>query len=203
MEKKLALILLILALVIGVIDIYYFFYKETPYSDNPENWVLETPTTKLISIEDATKGESYIDSVGEQQYKNIGTMFSTTGYYQNVAFDKEYISSSGTIFMRITNNMTPNDGVIEGILFERVEDDKLFAYAIVDEDWKKNLPNTIFRWGEFLQNTKNYEFKEISDGVYLDKVEDDPNRFLLGLGMHQGGVQLGVFGEKNTLIFLN
>jgi len=46
-------------------------------------------------------------------------------------------------------------------------------------------------WGKNYQNFKKFDFKKVIEGVYMDWVEDDFERFNFDLGITQGGVMVG------------
>lgn len=169
------------------------------YSDDPKTWVIDKPGgVKEVSVDKVTKGESYTDFNGQQYVtSNIGTVFSYEGWYKGQQFRREFIDSKGQNIMKISQNMKPYDGVIEGFIVERIEGNKVYAYIFLDEDWKNKVDNTRIYWGKTYQLDKDFDFSStISPGVYTNKIEDDPNRFENNYNIHQGGIWVGDLKEE-------
>ncbi|MEK6808949.1 MAG: hypothetical protein AABY14_04640, partial [Nanoarchaeota archaeon] len=145
----------------------------------------------------ATKGSSYIDDLGLQYNdKEISTAFTYNGFYNGEYFDREFINGDGKILMRISKDMKPNDGVIDGFIIEKILDKKPFVYVFVDEDWKKSLGRTYIWYGKNYEHKKIFSFKEISEGIYMDSFEDDSERFLEQYTIHFGGIIVGDISEE-------
>ena len=79
--------------------------------------------------------------------------------------------------------MDPEDGVIEGFMIEKIENDKPLVYIFLDEDWKKQVKDTKILWGNSWAFNKSFEFKSIEKGIYLEVIEDDRSRFSKDYGM--------------------
>ena len=206
-EKRMIVNLSILLFFVILGNMFYFYFTTTElYSNNPKKWIEEGPTSNVINVEKATKGGSYVDQIGEQQYKEIGTMFSSEGWYKGVYFIKEYSDEKGIVKMRITTNLDPENGILEGYLVERLEDDNLYAYIFLDEDWKRKFPNAMIYWGESYQHNQSFDFtNKVKEGIYLTKVKDDNERFLLDYSIHKGGFYIGDLrdNEFSTIISYN
>lgn len=204
-EKKIIKILaLILILAVGFNIFYFYFTSENYYSNNPKKWVDDIGSSKILDVKEATRGGAYVDNIGEQQYKEIGTMFSSEGWYKGEYFIKEYIDENNILKIKITNNMTPNDGVLEGYLVERMEEEKLYAYVFLDSDWKEQFPNSEIYWGGNYQNNITFDFEnEVSKGIFLTKIEDDMDRFKLNFSIHQGGFYIGDLREDELSTILS
>jgi len=169
---------------------------DTGFSEDPKDWVEINEGKKLISLQKATEGISYEDYFG-QQYET--TVFSYEGWYTGNYFKREYTDLKGNTIMRITNEMVPSDGIIEGYLIEKIEDKKPRIYIFLDSDWKNALPSTKIHWGKFYQNEKEFTFdNEISKGIYLNIIDDDENRFQNKLALHYGGVYVGILKDDKT-----
>lgn len=197
-HKLLILIASILLIIILANIIYYFYSSTEHYSDNPKKWIDEVNGSYIIDVEKANEGKGYVDQAGEQQNTELNTVFSNEGWYQGNYFQKFYELNGKTI-MRINNNMTPNDGVIEGYVIEKLENDEIYAYIFLDSDWRKSLPNTEVFWGGNYQNNISFDFSnEISDGIYMIKLKEDMNRFYLNYSIHSGGFYVGELKDDNT-----
>lgn len=204
MQKK--VFFSVLAIVFSLILISTFIVLNIPeeetyeYSDDPKTWVETKPDgVREVSVDKVTGGESYTDFNGQQYVtSNIGTVFSYEGWYKGEQFRREYIDNKGLKIMRIDPNMKPRDGVIEGFIVERIEDDKVYVYIFLDEDWKNKVQNTRIYWGVTYQMDKDFDFSfSISPGIYMNKIEDDPNRFENNYNIHEGGIWVGDLKEKN------
>lgn len=195
MSRK-AVIILAGAIIIVAVILAVTHLSEKPavqqqYSDNPADWVKQG----IIDVEQATKGTSYINEIG-QQYSDseTRTVFETEGYYKGNYFNTEYIDeSNGKTKMRITTAMKPNDGIVDGFMTER-KDKKIGKWVVdifVDEDWKKQVGQTNIYWGKFYMQNKQFVFNEISPGIYHDQIIDDSNRLLENARMRMFGIIVG------------
>ncbi len=204
---------IILSLVIGAaVGIYFYMITQKPvqplYQSNPNTWIEEMPgNIKEVSVEKVTKGESFVDTNGQQYItKEIGTVFNYNGWYQGQAFRREFRDGAGKVLMRINKEMNPNDGVSEVFVIERIQKeakgDKLTIYVFLDEDWKKNVPTKIYL-GKRFENEKEFDFtKEVSEGIYMNEFRDTPERFENNYATHYGGVIVGDLREddKSTIV---
>lgn len=214
MEKrgisKLTIILGLLFIAIVIFSIVQLVIKKPRieyYNDDPKTWVDDKPgNIKEISVDKVTKGESYVDAGGDQQYitAEIGTVFDLDGWYKGEYFKDYYEDENRNILIKIGQDVIPGDGIMEGFIIEKFENKEPFAYIFLDEDWKNKLPLTKIYWGKSFQNQKEFSFTEVSEGVYMDKIKDDPARFEGHYSLHHGGIMVGVLGEeKSTLIVSN
>ena len=192
------LVIILLALVIINIP------KKDSYSEEPKLWIETKGSEKEINVEKATDGQSHFDRDMGQQYETetIGTAFDLEGWYKGNYFKREYMEDN-RVTIRISNEMQPNDGVIEGFVMEKIENNIPYLYIFLDEDWKNNVENTNIYWGRSYQNKKIFDFSsQISAGIYMNKVKDDENRFQNNYGLHIGGVYAGDLrdDDKSTII---
>ncbi len=167
--------------------------KKITYSKNPQDWVKTKINQRIIDVEQATEGRGYFNT-NNQQYKflSINTAFGYDGIYKGALFKNQYFDNSDILRIEITPNLIPNDGILQGIIVEKFEDEKLIAHIFLDEDWKKQFGDTInIAWGSEYQNFKKFELKQISTGVYMDEIEDDIERFSEDFNIHQGGIMVG------------
>ena len=196
--------IVLVVLIIGAV--VYINLPRTPgvqYSTNPETWVTEDPATgvKEVDFDKVTEGKSYFNDIN-QQYRDgeIFTVFGYDGIYQGNFFETTYFDEEGNIKMQITGDLIPNDGVLQGILVEKIEEGIPFTYIFLDEDWKNTVNPVNIVWGETYQNEKPFEFKEIKPGIYMDKIQDDISRFTDNFnGMSFGGVVVGNVDKEDIL----
>jgi hypothetical protein len=198
MEKKWWLIGSgILIFIIGV-SIYLLISKEIPdipenviqHSNEPETWIEDGPKdTKIVNVERITKGFGYFTGA-DMQFKrdDVWTSFAYDGLYKG-----EYFTGSYEDKIRISQNMDPTDGIMEGIIVEEIVDEVPIVYAFVDQDWRDEMGgSTNILWGFFFDNIKLFNFTEVAPGIYMDTIKDDPERFVGGFnGARRGGVIIG------------
>ncbi len=192
-NKKVVILVILVVIMIIVIGILTTLPKKTTYSKNPQDWVETKINIRIIDVEQVTEGRGYFNT-NNQQYKflSINTAFGYDGIYKGELFKNQYLDYSDIVRIEITPNLIPNDGILQGLIVEKFEDEKLVAYIFLDEDWKKQFGDSInIAWGSEYQNFKKFEFQQISIGVYMDKVEDDLDRFSEDFNIHQGGVMVG------------
>lgn len=199
MNKKAISILVIIITAIAILLAIIYIFAEKPsaqYSDNPADWVKQGK----IDVEQATKGTGYINEIG-QQYRDLetSTVFETEGYYKGNQFTDEAIVD-GKTKMRITPEMKPNDGVIEGFMTERkdTKTDKWIVDIFVDSDWKKQVGQTNIHWGIMYAQEKQFVFNEISPGIYHDQIIDDSDRLLENARIRTYGIIVGDITKENT-----
>jgi hypothetical protein len=168
-------IVVLLAILAGII---YLIMPEKPYySDAPNDWTEKTAEGTYVDIEKATKGQSFDNERNEYFIVNgTRTSFKYEGFYNGNYFEKEYLEN-GKIRMRVGTTLNPNDGIIEGIATERINNGVYEVLIFVDEDWRKQMPSTNIIWGAKYQLVKPYSFTPVRDGIYLSIIEDDPERF--------------------------
>ena len=166
--------------------------KKGMYATDKEKWIKTTGAEKEIDVEQITEGTGFVDAMGQQLRAGaIETVFDYEGYYKGNHFKREYKDENGDIKIRINPNMNPNDGIIEGFIIEKLEDDKPVAYIFLDEDWKNNMQLTNIFWGKGYEYEKTFTFTLISNGVYMNKIDDDASRFSDNYRMHAGGIIVG------------
>lgn len=205
MEKKWwGLMLIIVSIIIAVLLVLMIFFpKETGpyYSDDPRTWVDDKGGgVKEINVDKVTKGKGYFDDTSEQ-YKDINsfieTAFSYNGIYKgNGFFEEKYYTKIGgvdVLVMEITPEFNPTDGILQGIIIERIEHGDPESFLFLDEDWRKQFLDLYIVWGATYQNEKRFEFNSVGNGVYMDHVFDDKDRFTTESykGVVHGGVIVG------------
>ena len=201
-KRKLTFIIVLTAilLLIGAVITILLINKAPKYSNDPKTWVDEEQGIKIISTDKVTKGKGYFDYTSEQ-YKDINsfieTAFSYNGIYKGNGFFKEkyhiLIGGMGLLVMDITPEFNSTDGILQGIIIERIQNDVPEAFIFLDEDWKKDFSELYIVWGAKYQNEKKFEFNQIDEGVYMDHVLDDKNRFTSDSykGVTHGGIIVG------------
>lgn len=160
------------------------------YSNEPTSWVDEdSQGIKFVNVEKVTKGYGFFNSI-DMQYKKdkIWTVFIYDGLYQGTPFDTEYLDK-----IRITQDLIPDNGIMEGIIVLEFVDEKPIAYIFLDQDWKNTMgSDTNIVWGASYENMKKFEFNSISEGIYMDQVDDDPKRWINGFSERPlGGIVVG------------
>lgn len=155
---------------------------------------------KEVDVGFITAGNSYVDYATQQQYadKDISTVFTVEGWYKNNHFYTTY-SENGRILMKIGSDMKPNDGVIEGYIVEKIENRKPMAYIFLDNDFKERVKNVKIYWGKYFDKSKEFNFTdEVSNGVYMEVIEDDISRFENDFSLHSGGIIIGDLNNQSS-----
>ena len=197
--------------IFGIISIILIFvlifnYSKTPIEKKEE--FTEDPSQMINQIDEDTieidittitdeKSKTY-NMDREQIYaiegdENEVTTFALQGVYQGDVFSSTFFQNE-TPMMRISKQLIPNNGIIEGYIVQRIENEvtkDISSYIFVDEDWREALPNTQVLWGDAYQYNKEYEFNSIAEGVYMMKIKDDPERFIEGFLISIGGIAVG------------
>ncbi|TKJ17378.1 hypothetical protein CEE44_02485 [Candidatus Woesearchaeota archaeon B3_Woes] len=204
-NKKRGIVLILVIFVIIIVALLITLPKKIVYSKDPQDWIEEEGITNIIDVKHATEGNGYFNTNNQQyKYLQVNTAFGYDGFYKGAFFKNKYIDSSNQLHIEITPNLNPNDGILQGIIVEKFENGKPISYIFLDEDWRKQFNDNInIVWGQTYQNFKKFEFNQISTGVYMDKVEDDSDRFFEDFNIHVGGVLVGdlkVFGENISQI---
>src|SRR3989338_172225 len=157
--------------------------------ENALDWIGE-PEAGIVAIDvdDVTDYHARLDVDSEQYFKDDGTPygFFYKGWYKGEPFrreavapeydawEQEHINDSidirmakknSLIKMKITENPNPNDGLIEGMILAREENNEFVFYIFLDEDWKKEYPETNIIWGDDLGDytklhIKQFDFSE-------------------------------------------
>lgn len=199
MNKK-RIIILVILFIVALIIIYALIQpKKIKYSKNPKDWIEKKGNIKEINVEKATEGKGYFN-VNNQQYKflSVNTVFGYDGIYKGVIFKNKHFNEQGKVVIEITQDLVPNDNILQGIIVEKFEAGKPVVYIFLDEDWKKRFPKINIAWGKTYQNFKQFDFNEISEGIYVERIEDDHKRFNEDFSMSQGGIIVGNLIEKGT-----
>jgi len=171
------------------------------HGDKPKKWIEEKPDgTKSIDLAKATDGASYIDDSGSQQWhdESFDTVFGYEGLYNGEYFRRHYTDENGIKMMEITPNLDPTNGIIEGIIIEKIKDDDVIAYVFLDEDWKTKVKNTNIVWGKDHEHFKKFNFNELSKGIYMDSVKEDRDRFAEDFKTHFGSLMVGSFTAQDV-----
>jgi hypothetical protein len=100
--------------------------------------------------------------------------------------------------MRITNDLNPNDGIIDGFMTEKKEGGKWIVDIFVDRDWKNQIGETNIFWGTLYGQEKRFVFTEISNGIYHDQIIDDKDRFSENVRIRRFGIVVGDLTRTDT-----
>ncbi|MBI5065839.1 hypothetical protein HZA97_06390 [Candidatus Woesearchaeota archaeon] len=192
MNKKVVLLVVFLVLIAGIA--YYFYPKTQQFSDKPKDWF----DKNKLDVSQATKGKEVLSN-NVLQYKDGETIsaFSLEGFFKGKKFLNEYKDNNKPI-MRITQDLIPNDGIIDGFIFEKIENGVVKAYLFVDEDWKNLVGKTNILWGNNFQNSQEFSYDQVKPGIYMNVIIDDPARFNEDYSLHFGGVMLGDISKEDA-----
>ena len=193
MKKKVVVWVVVVLIVVS--SLYLFWPRKAPgYSQQPEDWIEDIGYgVEMINVEEVTEGAGYINDIG-QQYNdgNVMTVFSFDGLYEGEYFADYYEDEDGEVLLKIHQFLEPRDGVIEAFFVEKIEDDEVYAYIFLDEDWKLKMPDSNILWGKDFQNSQKFDFSQkIKEGVYMNKIKDDIERFENNFREHEGGIAVG------------
>lgn len=180
-------LIIILILVISLAAIFFFGFRhvvspveeDRPFAENAEGWLDQENETVIIDVEEATEGlgdyalghQRYADSTGE-----ILAVYAD-GSYKGEVFSGTYIDENGKVWMRIQQDIDPEDGIIDGFAVVKKEDEKAVAYLFVDEDWKHASSSNIhITWGDNIKdkdnlNTMKFDFSIEENGVYVTRID--------------------------------
>jgi hypothetical protein len=181
MNKKILLFGIGLILLIVIVSVFYLSKpKEGPYySDKPSEWIVAVDvSTKEIDVNQVSKGQALDNNRDMYFYINgTTTSFEYEGYYKGKYFTRHFPGEE-PFLIRINPEMKPADGVMEGYLVERFINDTYQVFIFLDNDWKQEIPDTNIVWGKDYVFARPFDFSnEISPGLYMDEILDDPRRF--------------------------
>ena len=206
MKVKLIFISLILFLIFLIALLIYLAWPKVTitFSNKTIDWIEKKP--KNIYYVNYTKvtGARGEFNINNQQMR-IGTIFTAFGYFgfwKGNAFKNKYEDpKTGKTLIEITPNLIPGDGILQGTIVEKLENQTLVAYIFLEEDWKKVLgENLNIAWGKDFQNFKKFEWKELHKGIYYDAVPEDMNRFLHDFEISYGGIIVGDLKSKEEAL---
>ena len=197
MDKKRIVVLVAIILVILILAYIIIQPKKAGYSKNPEDWIEQKGDVNKVNVEKATGGKGYFN-MNNQQYKflSVDTSFGYDGLYEGEVFKNKHYNEQDKLVIEITQELVPDDGILQGIIIEKFEEGKPVAYIFLDGDWKEQFLDLNIVWGKTYQNIKKFDFNEISPGIYANNVDDDPERFNEDFSMSQGGIIVGNLKEK-------
>ncbi len=202
-RKKRIILLSILTILVIIINYYLLLPKKIVFSDDPKQWVEKKGDIKELKLDQISQGRNYIDTMGQQFNdinKGIRTSFDLEGSYKGKKFRVEYLDKqTNKTIMKITNNMNPEDGIIEGYIVEVIKEEPE-VYIFLDNDWKENVGETNIFWGVGFGQNKTFIFNEINQGIFMDKIIDDKNRFLnKEYTMAMYGIIVGDLTRENNI----
>ena len=177
--------------------------KHDYYTIEPEPWVEDTPFTDeendvKISVSRATRSKSKFDIDKQEIYdKGLKTLFSN-GLYKGMPLGIAKAILNESTELIIGPEMDPDDGVVEAFILGKYEEDEFAFYIFLDEDWKKQIPDTNILYANDLDEStvRKYDFTSYTKGIYIDKVKGDFDWFLSS--PRKGGVFVGEI-NKETL----
>ncbi|MCM2325234.1 MAG: hypothetical protein NDI94_02135 [Candidatus Woesearchaeota archaeon] len=204
MENKLKLIIGIVAgifilasaiLFIALIEKNTRPIKEDYFTAEPEPWVENTPYDNVsnnikINVPRATRQKS-IYEINKQEYFDDQTaiLFSHV-IYQGESPEQQYMS--GNISIKIGPEMDPDDGIMEGFILAKKEEERFAFYLFVDQDWKDKMRYTNVLWSNNFDSgitDRPFNFDKETNGIYIDKVEGTFDWFQKS--PRKGGIYLG------------
>ena len=201
--------------------------ETTPYfTKEPETWIEEDTLTEeeedvVVNVMKATEAKSsFAGNKQDYFFQGNEEVFFLHGVYEGEDFDmihfKPGFFESGIYtnyenlknapdnykLMELTKRLDPKDGVIQGFILARRESSKFNFYIYIDEDWKNKLMYTNIIYGEdfYDENTlisKNFEFTEIGEGIYMNKIED--NSFWYDQSPRRGGIVVGKITKQEFI----
>ena len=173
----------------------------------PESWIEEIdytakPADVQIDLFKATRGNAMMVDNIQEDYNLNGKLYSFfyRGSYKGSPFKTVYIIDEfynkyigqpveeqekhavENTLMKISPEIDPTDGVINGFILAKQENGKFVFYMFVDEDWKQKLNYTSILWGDNFANpnslhTRPFNFQNSINGIYIDKLEEDIDWF--------------------------
>ncbi len=201
MNKKIFVLALFVFILIFAFYIYWASRPiEVYYSDEPKDWVEKIDSqTRVIDILEVSKGQAYDSGINLRLWLNgTETAFDYEGYYQGNYFTKQY-AENGNVLMRVGSDLKPGDGVIDGLVIERVVDGKYQVFIFLDSDWKNKIGYANIVWGSDYQNARPFVFSnEISPGIFMDQIDDDPSRFGLNGRVSYSGIIVGGIAQEEV-----
>ena len=200
MSRKILFGIVLILVVISTVYLFKRPEEEIYYSEDPATWIQEkSGGVKKVNVDSITKGDGW--DADDQLFLIINgseTVFPYEGYYKGQYFDREHIENR-EVKMRVASDFKPNDGIIEGYIVERKVNESLEVFIFLDEDWKNLVYPTNIIWGEGYSKTKPFIFNEVSDGVYMDRIIDDSERFEFNYLQSNTGIIVGDVTQEKVL----
>jgi hypothetical protein len=192
-KKGVVIALIIFIVVSGVVWYLSSRPQYVSYSDLPQDWVEKVGTVSQINVEEVTKGAGTFNVIN-QQYRVglIDTAFAYEGMYNGDFFADQYYDPNGLLRAEITPNLKAGDGVLQGLIVERIENSVATIFIFLDSDWKNRFGDKlIIVWGKEYENTKKFEFNDLGNGIFYDSIIDDASRFSDDYRSSVGGAYVG------------
>ncbi|MEM2131547.1 MAG: hypothetical protein QXR96_03415 [Candidatus Woesearchaeota archaeon] len=193
-KKNFLIIIFIIFLLFGVLSFFLLIKNK----ENQSNWIEKNK----INLERATEKRSYQNYIGQQSYE-LDTVFFHEGIYLGKYF-KDYYSENNQIKLRFSE-LLKKDNIPDAYIFEKKElienEKKLIVYIFLDEDWKNQISETNIIWGNNYQNIKKFSFSEknkVSENIYIEKIEDDKERFSSDYKIHYSGIYVGKITKEQV-----
>jgi hypothetical protein len=175
--------------------------KNDYFTVEPEPWIEDTPfdndtNNMRISVSRATRQNS-IYELNKQEYFDDKLMtFFSDGIYRGKTLALAYLEKD--IGIDAGPEMDPDDGVMEGFILAKKEDDRFVFYLFVDQDWKDKMGYTKVLWSNDFESgvsERPFNFNKEKSGIYIDKLEGSFDWFQKS--PRKGGIYLGEI-SKNT-----
>ena len=191
--QKTSFVTVSLIIIILILSAYLYLQPAEPsavldepsFSQVANDWIEQQEEKENFEINITEATEARADySLGHQRYIDYDgsiNSFYLTGSYMGELFSMTYLDANDRVLMRIYSDLKPSDGVSEGFMLVKREDNELAAYLFVDEDWKIKSKNNInIIYGENIQDkesliSRRFDFSNNQDGVYIDKVKGNLN----------------------------
>lgn len=111
---------------------------------------------------------AYSDFHGDIVYEDdeYVHVFDHQGYYKGNYFRDAYVDEKGDIKMRVSANITPNDGVVESFLIVKISGDDVIAKIYIDSDWKQLIGDPLVLYGFGFVNQTKFDGTEVKPGLF-------------------------------------
>ncbi len=203
MNKALKITLIALSVIVLLVLVLFLYdnikpkvYTSNYYSEEPEKWVEETPYDNIednyaVNVQKATRGKGSFETYKlEYMDSGVNTIF-LRGFYNGTAFT---FRINNTI--SLDNELIPNDGIPEGFILMKKEEEKFNFYIYIDEDWKKKIKTNILWSDDFEKgiSEKQFDFSGGKNGIYIEKIE---NLEWFKKSPRTGGIYVGDLTKDN------
>lgn len=157
---------------VAIVSIIYLIIPKSPDYITAISMTKTSKDTRLPTFEIEQKGfdsRASIDYGGDIVYdtEKYVHVFAHDGFYKGKYFRHQYIDEENNVKMRISPNITPNDGIIESYMIVKIDYPKVVAKVFLDSDWKNEFGNnTYVLYGESFKNETKFKWNEETPGIY-------------------------------------
>lgn len=167
--------ILLLAAIIGAVvtaAAFIFLLQQNPAKESsPSGWFYAEGRGYVLDVFKATEGRArYTDEGIDYKEGEYDTLFTFESFYRGIPFTEFYGDRKGG--MAVSPYFVPDDGILNAFIMEKRIDGQWHAYFFVDEDWKREHPDTIIYYGTAYEFEKRFEFGQVADGIYYDEIID-------------------------------